>query len=153
MLSDRLIKMVESHADELTRRTVMSLRSSPSTPSYSQLSDDDIFERVYSVYHNFGRWLGAKSDDPLQSWYHHLGEKRFQQGIPLSEVIWALTLTKRDSWDYIRLHGLADTALELHAQQELHMLLDYFFDRSVFFTAQGYEQAASGRTHRAAAAK
>ena len=49
MLSDRLIKMIENHADELTRGAVENLRNSPHTPSYKGLSHDDLYQRVYKV--------------------------------------------------------------------------------------------------------
>ena len=143
MLSDRLIKMIENHADELTRGAVENLRNSPHTPSYKGLSHDDLYQRVYKVYHDLGRWLAEKTDDALQNWHNQLGEKRFNQGIPLSEVIWALILSKYYLRDYIRTHGLADSILELHQQQELHHLLDYFFDRALLYTAEGYDRAAA----------
>ncbi len=152
MLSDRLIRMVESHADELTRGTVKSLRDSPHASSYQALTDDDIYERVYRVYHDLGRWLAAKTDDPLKNWHHQLGKKRFHQGIPLCELVWALTLTKHFAFDYIRLYGFADSALELHQQIELHHLLDHFFDRAVFYTIEGYEHAATVDQRHAAVA-
>ena len=143
MLSDRLIKMIESHADQLTLGAIQSLRSSPHTPSYQGLSQDDLYQRVYKVYHNLGRWLAEKTDDALHDWYDELGEKRFSQSIPLSEVIWALILTKHYLRDYIRIYGLADSVLELHQQQELYHLLDYFFDRALLHTVRGYERTGA----------
>lgn|SRR5487761_848330 len=143
MLSDRLVRMIENHADQLTLGAVQNLRSSPHTPSYQGLSHDDLYQRVYKVYHDLGRWLAEKTDNALHDWYAELGEKRFSQGIPLSEVIWALILTKYYLRDYIRMYGLADSALELHQQQELYHLLDYFFDRSLLYAALGYERAAA----------
>ena len=143
MLSDRLIKMIENHADQLTLGALQSLRTSPHTPSYQSLSQDDVYQRVYKVYHDLGRWLAEKTDDALHEWYDQLGEKRFNQGIPLSEVIWALILTKYYLRDYIRIYGLADSALELHQQQELYHLLDYFFDRALLHAARGYERTAA----------
>ncbi|MGH9360114.1 MAG: hypothetical protein ACRD22_09065 [Terriglobia bacterium] len=143
MLSDRLIKMIENHADQLTLGAVEKLRTSPHTPSYQRLSRDDVYQRVYKVYHDLHRWLSEKTDDALHQWYDELGETRFNQGVPLSEVIWALILTKYYLRDYIRIYGLADSVLELHQQQELYHLLDYFFDRAVLHAALGYERTAA----------
>jgi hypothetical protein len=40
--------------------------------------------------HNLGRWLWEKSDQAVQARFHELGERRCKEGIPLTEVLWAL---------------------------------------------------------------
>ncbi len=145
MLSDRLIKMIETHAEELTRGALSDLQSSPNTPSYQKLSHDDLYQRVYKVYHDLGGWLWEKTDEAIQTWYLQLGEERFNQGIPLSEVIWALILTRCRLRDYIRNSGLANSAIDLYQQMELHQLVSHFFDRAIYYTVAGYENAAAMR--------
>ena len=65
MLSDRLIKIVQSHAEELTRGTVRKLQSSPHTRSYHGLSPDELHRRVFEVYHDLGRWLLSSTDHEI----------------------------------------------------------------------------------------
>lgn len=145
MLSDRLVKMIEGRAEELTRGAVKDLQSSPRTPSYHQLSYDELHHRVYEVYRDLGRWLAEKTDEAVQTWYNELGEERYNEGVPLSEVIWALVLTKYYLRDYIRSSGLAGSAIELYQQQELDRLVGYFFDRAIYYAAEGYERVAAVR--------
>jgi hypothetical protein len=143
MLSDLLIRIIESHAEELTCGAVKKLQSSPRTRSYHGLRHDELYRRVYEVYHDLGGWLGEKTDHAVRSWYRELGEKRFQEGIPLGEVLWGLILIKYHLRDYIGTSGLADSAIELYRQQELDRLIGQFFDRAVCYTADAYQREAS----------
>jgi hypothetical protein len=142
-LSDRLIRTIESSAEEFAQRTVKKLLSSPRTESYHKLAEMDLYNRCYEVYRNLGRWLWEKSDQAVQARFKELGEKRCQEGIPLGEVLWALVLTKNCLLDSLGEYWLADSAMELYQQQELDRLIGHFFDRSVCYTAESYECQAS----------
>ena len=142
-LSDRLIRIIEGKAEELTHGTVKKLQSSARTGSYHDLSYQDLYRRVYEVYHDLGRWLWEKSNDAVQEWYNGLGAKRYDEGIPLVEVLWALVLTKDRLLEYLAAYGLVDSAIELYQQQEFDRLIGHFFDRAMCYTAEGYERRAS----------
>jgi len=154
MLSDRLIRMIENHADELTRALVQELQSNRRTASYHQLSWKTIHDRAYDVYKNLGLWLSSKAEEDIEAAYTELGKKRVAEGVPLSEVVFALILTKYHLRDYIRSAGLVDSAVELYQEQELHRLLGQFFDKAIYYTARAYErevtlQEATGAVKRA----
>lgn len=148
-LSDRLIRIIESEAEELTRGTVNKLQTSTRTLSYHKLPYDELYQRAYAVYHDLGRWLWEASEQTIQAWYRELGEKRCEEAIPLAEVLWALILTKNRLRDYLGAYALADSSLELYQQQEFDRLIGHFFDRAICYTTQGYEQRASRHAKRA----
>ena len=137
--------MIEDHAEELTRDTLDSIRRNPRTPSYHSLSSDALYARAYEVYRDLGDWLGGKNEAKIEAWYRALGQRRYDEGIGLSEVIYALILTKNRLENYVRTSGLADSAVELYQEQELFRLIEYFFDRAMYYAALGYEQEASFR--------
>jgi hypothetical protein len=140
-LSGRLTTIVETHAARLTRDTVNKLQSSHQSPSYRRLPYDELHYRVNEVYQNLGRWLWEKTDAVIQSWYNELGERRFAEGIPLSEVLWALTVTKQQLMNDLDACAMADSAIELYRRQELDRLIGHFFDRALYYTAVGYERS------------
>jgi hypothetical protein len=140
----RLIVLIESHADELTRGTVEKLRASPHTRSYRNLPLEELSAKVYDVYHDLGLWLLEKTDSAIQSRYNELGERRFREGVPLREVLWAMVLTKQHLRNYIAAWALADSAVELYRQQELERLIGLFFDRAMVYTTEGYERLREG---------
>jgi len=147
-LSGRLIKIVEGNADLLTQGVVKRLRASPLTPAYHGLSHSEIYDRVYAVYHEMGVWLWEKSTSVIETWYARLGEERCEEGVPLSEVLWALVLTKDHLINYLDTYSFADSAVELYQQQELDRMVGHFFDRAMCYTVEGYERVAV--THRKA---
>jgi hypothetical protein len=142
VLSSRLIHMIESHAEELTRGTLNDIRKNPRTPSYHTLSGEALRNRVYDVYRDLGDWLGEKTDAKLEAWHRALGQRRCDEGVDLSEVIYALILTKNHLEEYIRTAGLGDSAIELYQERELFRLIEYFFDRALYYATLGYEEEA-----------
>jgi hypothetical protein len=139
MLSARMIRMIEEHASELTRAVLDDLTSDPRTPSYHGIPRDELQRRVYDVYHNLGRWLGHRSDGPIEAHYAPLGKQRRSEGVPLSEVVCALILEKEHLHAYVRRSGLVDSAVELYSEEELNLMLDRFFDKALYHTVRGYE--------------
>jgi len=152
MLSFRLVHMIESHAEQLTRGVVHDLQTNPRTPSYHKLSAEELHHRAYAVYRNLGRWLGEETEQTIEAFYGELGKKRHAEGIALCEVVYALLLVKYHLRDYIRASGLVDSAVEIYQEQELHRLVGHFFDRAIYYTVRSYEgEVASRRAHAVAA--
>ncbi len=143
MLSARLVQMIEDHAEELTRGVINDLHSNRRTPHYHHLTHEQLHHRTYTVYRNLGHWLSHKTDETIEANYTDLAKKRYAEGIPLSEVVYALILVKFHLRDYIRSAGLTDSAVELHQEQELRGLVGNFFDRAIYYTVRGYEHEAA----------
>lgn len=153
MLSSRLVRMIEDHADQITHALLNDLQSNPRTPTYNALSRDELHRRVYEVYRNLGRWLVHESDESIETAYTELGKIRFAEDVPLSEVVYALILTKSHMRDYIRTSALLDSAVELYQEKELQELIAQFFDKAIYFTVQAYMQEAARWFERFAATR
>ncbi len=143
MLSTRLVKAIEDNAEQLTLGLLDDLQTNPRTTSYHKLSREEIHRRVYSVYRNLGDWLGREADDLIETSYTQLGKTRCKEGVPMSQVVFSLIRTKNHLWDFIRASGLVGSAVDLYQQQELVRLLTSFFDKAIYYTAQGYERQAA----------
>lgn len=141
-LSGRLVRIVEEYAQTLTEGAIHKLQASPRTSSYHGLSHRELYERVYEVYHNLGRWLWEESSSAIEAWYNKLGEERCKEGVPIAEVLWALILTKDHLIDFLDGSCFADSAVELYQQQEFDRLIGHFFDRAICYAAEGYERFA-----------
>jgi len=143
VLSARLIKLIEDHAEDLTREVLRDLAGNARTPSYNSLPADEMHRRVYDVYHNLGRWLGDKTEEHLESTFGGLGRRRHAEGVPLSEAMYALVLIKDHLRGYIRAVGLVDSTVELYLEEELHLQIGNFFDNAIYHMVKGYEAAAT----------
>jgi hypothetical protein len=142
MLAARLIKMIEDHAEQLTRGVLQDLQSNARTPAYHRLSREELHQRVFDVYSHLGQWLDHKTEDRIAASYGDLGQRRHAEGIPISEVVYALLLLKHHLREYILTSGTADSLVELYQEEGLHLLIDNFFDKAVYFALKGYEEAA-----------
>lgn len=141
-LSDRLIRTIENNAEDLAQGVVKKLHTNPRTESYHRLSQRDVYNRCYEIYHNLGLWLWEESDHAIHKRYVELGERRFDEGIPLAQVLWALIFIKERLLEHLGDCGMVDSAMDLYQQQEFVRLINRFFDRAVCYTGEGYERKA-----------
>ena len=142
MLSARLVKVIEDHAEQLTRGLIDDLLTNHRTSHYHHLTREELHHRLYDVYRNLGRWLSDETESTIESSYTRLGEKRLAEGIPLNEIVYSLGLCKHHLLDYIQFSGMIDTAVDLHGDRELQRLVGRFFDKAVYYTVKGFEHAA-----------
>lgn len=162
MLTTRLIRLIEDHADSLTREAVQDILSNPRTPSFRRVPGDELVDRVDALYRNLGNWIGDPKDDAVREAYEDWGRRRFRQGIPISEIAYALILAKQHLRRYIRDHGLVEFSgdrvvpgeflpLQLHGVQELNAMIGEFFDRALYYLARGYDREAAAEARAARA--
>jgi len=143
MISQKLVLLIETHADELANRWVRDVRQNEATKSYRVFPEATLHQRAFDVYAHLERWLGSEGHgDQVEKTYTRLGAERFREGVLLSEVLEALTLTRRHLWRFVLEQGLLDTAIHLHQGLELYSSVVVFFDHAIHHTAVGYERAA-----------
>jgi hypothetical protein len=142
MISERMIAMIKENADELTKRLCKDLLSREETKSYRTLNEDLVYERVFDVYNRLDSWLiKDKAKGEIHNHYTKLGAKRLKEGIPLHEVVMALMLIKRHLWLYVLEKHFFDTSYEFQQALEFNNRVVLFFDRAIYFTTMGYEEA------------
>ena len=151
-ICQRLVTLIERNADRLSRAWLADVRKRSETPTYHTYGEDVLYQRVYRVYSQLGRWICRETTkDVIAEQYTTLGARRYREGFALSEVIEALVLTRRHLWLLVLSEGFLNTAMDLHGALDLNARVVLFFDRAMYFTALGFEQA-SAEAHSAAAA-
>jgi hypothetical protein len=142
MLSHRFVRLIEDHSDALASSLMHKVQRSSHTEAYHKIPSEELTQRVYEIYRHLGEWLLDKSEADIEERYTQIGICRSQQGVPLSQVIWAITLTKNNLWEFTLDESYPDRPVEIFGKQELLQLLEQFFDRAIYSTAVGYEWAA-----------
>jgi hypothetical protein len=143
MQLEELVKLIEKSADELAESMVQKVRESPRMVGYHRFGDDELAHRARLVYGNLEKWLEEGSEGSVKEEYFQLGQRRYQERIPLSELVWALLLTRRNLWQFIQGQGW-DTVSDLESSLELEILVVRFFDRAILHAVRGYEEAGDG---------
>jgi hypothetical protein len=153
MISAKLIELIENHAPQLARDITDDLVSNERTRSFRSVSRDELEPRIFNLLQHLGNWIGEPRAERVQSEFSNWGRRRFGQGIPLSEIVYAVIILKRHLRRYIRDNGLVDASfprvegdyvLPMHLQslQDLNTTVGAFFDEAVYYLARGYETAA-----------
>lgn len=153
MLMSRLVQLIETHAKSLAREAMQDIVSNERTSSFRLVPIAELEPRIAALYQNLGMWMGNPKDDAVRKEYEEWGRTRFHQGIPLSEIVYCLILTKTHLRRFIREHGLVAFSgdrvapdefvpVELHGIQELNYMVGEFFDRALYHLTRGYEAAA-----------
>lgn len=142
-LLQQLVDLIEDNADELTKKWMSVVRTHPDMPTYHTYAEDKLYERAFSVYSQLGKWLSNEtSKEEIQSIYFNLGRQRREEGFTLSELLLALIITRRVLWLKVPKGDLLADVENLHLGLQLSNTTILFFDRAMFFTAQGFESAA-----------
>lgn len=144
MLSAHLIRTIETHAEDLTRELLDDLGRNPRTPAFHGLSREELHYRVFDAYHNLGRWLAERDEAHIEKVYGDLGRRRHHEHTPVSELLYVVILVKEHLRSYIRHIAAANSAVEMHQEAELNMMIGHFFDKALYHSVKGYEDARAG---------
>ena len=149
VLGWRLVRLIEAHSAPLAKGLWERLQNSDRTTDYvSRVPPDELKDRVGEIYRHLGQWLLKKTEADVESRYIAIGERRYAQGVRLSQLQFMIVATKEHLWEYVSREALADRPVELFQELELFQLVDQFFDRALYFSAVGYERAEqAARSH------
>ncbi len=141
MLYEKFIRLVEDHAEALTKEWIHEIKTNPSTKGYSNIDDAVLGIRVYDVYRRLGEWImnADPSDPKTAEHFIKLGRERARENLKNSEVIYALILARVVLWRYIVNQGVINSILDLHQSLEFYQKINNFFDKATYFVAVGFE--------------
>ena len=150
MISDKLIRLVESRADRLVREWAESVRSHPMTASFQSIEEFELEDRVHEVYEHLGSYLDRSSynEEEVAHFFTQIGQNLYDREIPLNEVTYAIILTRRRLWDFISEEHQFTTTLEWYQVSEFSQRVMQFFDKSLYFVVYGYEHATDSERTR-----
>jgi len=98
----------------------------------------ELKHRAFEIYRNVTDWLITKTESEIEERYMGLGARRAHQGVPFSQMLYALHATKENLWAFLRQEGVLEPS-ELVGEIDLLYSLERFFDRAAYFASVGYE--------------
>jgi hypothetical protein len=141
MIAYRLVHLIETHSDALAASLLDKVQHSELTRSYLDVPSADLQQRVREIYRHLGEWLLGKSAFDIKQRYEEIGARRARQAVPLSDLIWAIVLTKQNLWDFLKKESLLERPVEIFGELEVLQLLEQFFDRAIYYASVGHERA------------
>jgi hypothetical protein len=146
MMLYRLVSLIETHSQALAACLLDRVQSSEATPDYRNVPSEELKERVYEIYRHLGEWLISKDEFDLEKLYLEIGARRAQQNVPLSQLAWAIILTKDNLWEFLRRESVLERPVEVFGELEMLQMLNRFFDRAIYYAAVGYEREVAETT-------
>lgn len=140
MIALRLVRLIEHHSDELAMELIAKIQASSRTADMRKVPTDELRLRIHEILQHLSEWLLTKTGHDIEEHYVEIGVKRASQGVALSDLCWAIVLTKEHLWDFLQRQGFLRGPVEIYGEMELLRLLDQFFDRALCFATQGYEE-------------
>ena len=116
MLAYRLVRLIETHSDRLAGTLLERVQGSEILRDYQKDTSEELKTRVYEIYRHLGDWLLGKTEFDIEHRYVEIGERRAQQGVPLSQVVWTIIQTKENLWDFLKREAVLDRPVEFFGE-------------------------------------
>jgi ADP-ribose pyrophosphatase YjhB (NUDIX family) len=140
-LSDKLVNIIENNAEIIARRWLNDVMSSKSTPTYASANPEDVLQKNLFVVSHFGKWLSGYHDDKkVREFYRNLGAERKREKFALSEVMSAISLTRKHLWEFALSRKMWNKTIDIYMTLELERRMMLFFDRAAYYASKGYEE-------------
>ena len=143
MRAPKLIQRLTDDADGVSERLLEKIRSScRCSELLLRVPAEEHKKYAVDVYHNLMMWLAAE-DDSLLEHYVGLGKLRAHQGVPFSDLLWAVCITREYLWEYIQQECLIEEPVEFWGGVMLLRSLNQYFDRALYLALLGYEMTSA----------
>ena len=149
----RLVHLIESHSQELARELLHRTHQSPHLTSFSKVPDQELRQRVHEIYSHLGQWLMSRTEGDIARQYMPTSARGgIARASFLSELLWAIILTKDNLWDFLGRESWPGFEMEVLAEHDMFRRIDHFFNRAMYYAARGFEQAERAEAALASAA-
>ena len=148
LLSDRLVFMIESNAQDIAENCVQDVRSNWSTTGYHAFDNVRLFKRFFIILSQFGKWLGGfYTDNDIRIFYTRVGKERRKEGLPLADVLSTLSLIKKQVFAFTVSRGIWEKTINIYMSLELDRRIMLFFDKVAYYITRGYESHEHGKNN------
>jgi hypothetical protein len=139
-LSRKLIDILEKNAVVISSRWLQDVKYNKSTPHYANADQKSSLEKAELFVRQFGQWLGGNfTDNEVRQCYTDLGKERESEGFGLSEVLSAISLTRKHVWEFALSQGMWNKSINIYMTLELERRMMLFFDKTSYYVAKGFE--------------
>ncbi len=138
MLGIKFAHLIERHSRGLADSLVHQLQENERTSAFRNIPPDDLREDVHELYLHLTEWLVTKTEGDVEERQERLGNYRASQHIPIEQFLWAIIVSKRNIFEFLKREVTADVPYELMFEMEFMQSLDEFFDRAIYYAIAGY---------------
>ncbi|NQU26651.1 MAG: NUDIX hydrolase [Candidatus Marinimicrobia bacterium] len=138
-----LFNTLSQGAQIITENWVAEVMQNPTTKSYASFEYDELYQRANKVISQFSAWMTDPQEHGqlIVEYYQGVGRKRRIEGFLLSEVLSAISLTRKHIFAHVLAQGgILDQEVGISTIMEFMSRVNLFFDKTVFYITRGYEK-------------
>jgi len=140
MFAFKLIQLIETRAEPLSDGLMRRIKKDDRCAELlRRVPPDELRKRSHEIYFNINDWLRNKTESEIEDNYIGLGMRRAKQGVPYTDLLWAVSATKEHLWEFMEAEGIFTEPIDMLGGMDLLHSLDRFFDRILYFAAVGYQ--------------
>ncbi len=141
----KLVQHMNIHAAQMSEGLLQKIRNSERCTDLSRkVSLEEQKRASFETYRDLTNWLADEADSRIETRYVALGILRAGQGVPFSNMYWAVCIAHEHLWEYMQQECLIEEPVEFWGGVVLLRSLTRFFERVTYYTLIGYERATSG---------
>jgi len=145
MRAIKLVQHMATNADRMSEAVLQKIRASDRcTELLIKVPAEEQRRYTLDIYRELTDWLATEADSSIEDRYVAMGLRRAQQGVPFSNLFWAVCIAHESLWEYIEQECLFDEPAEFWGGVKLLRSLTEFFDRILYFALVGYQKAGKG---------
>lgn len=141
MVALRLVRLIETHSERITRDLVRKIQTSPRTSDFEKVPDLELLTGIRDLLQNFQDWLLTKTESDIETRYFEMGARLARQGVELAHACWAVVMIKEELWNFLQKQAFLRSPIELYGEMELLWVLNKFFDCALCSIVVAYAQS------------
>jgi hypothetical protein len=139
----RLVQHMKNNADRMSAAVLQKIRASDRCGELlARVPPEEHKQYALDIYSQLTSWLETQNGPGIEERYVALGMRRAQQGVPFSELFWAVCIANEHLWEYMQEECLVEEPVEFWGGIQLLRSLNVFFDRALYFASIGYQEAS-----------
>jgi hypothetical protein len=139
----KLVQHMKTNAGRMSEAVLQKIRaSSRCRELLIKVPVQEHKQYVLDIYSDLTAWLEAEAESSIENRYFALGMLRAEQGVPFSDLFWAVCIANEHLWAYMQEECFVEEPVEFWGGMQLLRSLNQFFDRALYFTSIGYQEAS-----------
>ena len=139
----KLVQLMKTNSAVMSDELVRKIRASGKCEQLLlKVPESEQRQDASQIYQALMEWLADETDSILENHYVALGARRAGQGVPLSQMFWAISIAREYLWDYAQQECFHEEPVEFLGGVSILRSLNTFFDQVLYFALTGYEKVS-----------
>ena len=149
MIDRALIDTLNLRSRDFATRWKDAVRKNPQLKHYNEMNDGELIEEDMQFYPLLGRTLDRGLDRSLVGdFFVRMGKEKMRNGLPISEVIFALSLNQKTVIEYVMTEFAPENPMRMYQSMGVLDKVAEFCLLGSFYVAKGFlEDTYTHMTH------